>query len=70
MICPVCNGNNKDMPCAYPGESKPGCLKDREDRTFELMRKIVAFNDDLKLNDEERTIVWIACKRLLAESLG
>lgn len=24
--CPVCQGNDADMPCAYPGEDKPGCL--------------------------------------------
>ncbi len=24
--CSVCNGNNKDMPCAYPGENLDGCL--------------------------------------------
>lgn len=26
--CSYCRGNDKDMPCAYPGEGKPGCLRD------------------------------------------
>lgn len=26
--CPYCGGNDKDMPCAYPSEGKPGCLRD------------------------------------------
>jgi len=28
MICKFCNGNDFDKPCAYPGEHKPGCLRD------------------------------------------
>lgn len=27
MGCPVCQGNNSDMPCAYPSEHIKGCLK-------------------------------------------
>lgn len=27
QICKSCGGNNSDMPCAYPSENKPGCLK-------------------------------------------
>jgi hypothetical protein len=26
--CPMCYGNDADMPCAYPGEEQPGCLRD------------------------------------------
>lgn len=29
IICPYCNGNDLDMPCAYPGEGQPGCLRDK-----------------------------------------
>lgn len=25
--CPFCQGNDADMPCAYPGEDWPGCLR-------------------------------------------
>jgi hypothetical protein len=28
MKCKYCYGNDQDMPCAYPGELKPGCLRD------------------------------------------
>lgn len=28
-FCPVCNGNNGDMPCAYPSEGMKGCLRDK-----------------------------------------
>jgi hypothetical protein len=27
--CPACNGNDADMPCAYPSEGKHGCLRDK-----------------------------------------
>lgn len=27
-ICPWCRGNDRDMPCLYPSEGKPGCLRD------------------------------------------
>lgn len=26
--CTYCNGNDVDMPCAFPSEGKPGCLRD------------------------------------------
>jgi len=26
--CPYCHGNDQSAPCAYPGEGKPGCLRD------------------------------------------
>ena len=26
--CPVCKGNDADMPCAYPSERVNGCLRD------------------------------------------
>lgn len=26
--CTYCGGNDRDMPCAYPSEKKPGCLRD------------------------------------------
>lgn len=26
--CVACGGNDRDAPCAYPGEGKPGCLRD------------------------------------------
>lgn len=41
-VCPTCQGNDMDMPCAYPSESKPGCLRDkglaREPRAHRLDR--------------------------------
>lgn len=27
-LCPACNGNDADMPCAYPGDNQPGCIRD------------------------------------------
>lgn len=27
--CPACQGNDGNMPCAYPSEGKPGCLRDK-----------------------------------------
>lgn len=27
-VCPVCKGNDADMPCAYPSEGLRGCLRD------------------------------------------
>lgn len=27
-LCPACNGNNSDTPCAFPEGGQPGCLKD------------------------------------------
>jgi hypothetical protein len=27
-ICPYCHGNDGAIPCAYPSEGKPGCLRD------------------------------------------
>lgn len=27
-LCPACNGNDKDAPCAYPSEGKQGCLRE------------------------------------------
>ena len=29
IVCKVCNGNDRDQPCAYPGEGKPWCLRDQ-----------------------------------------
>jgi hypothetical protein len=26
--CPSCGGNDREAPCAYPSEGKPGCLRD------------------------------------------
>lgn len=28
-VCPTCQGNDRDTPCAYPSEGKPGCLRDK-----------------------------------------
>lgn len=28
QVCPVCGGNDWEMPCAYPSEGAPGCLRD------------------------------------------
>ena len=46
--CPACNGNDRDMPCAYPGEGKPGCLRDARlaapDDVEALLRR---FNDSV-----------------------
>jgi len=27
-ICSFCRGDDQQMPCAYPSEGKPGCLRD------------------------------------------
>lgn len=27
--CPTCQGNDRDMPCAYPEGGQPGCLRDK-----------------------------------------
>lgn len=27
-VCPTCNGDDKNAPCAYPSEGKQGCLRD------------------------------------------
>lgn len=27
--CPVCNGNDREMACAYPSEGKAGCSRDK-----------------------------------------
>jgi hypothetical protein len=27
MMCPQCNGDDAGMPCAYPGDQMPGCLR-------------------------------------------
>lgn len=27
-VCTYCHGNDRDVPCAYPSEGKPGCLRD------------------------------------------
>ena len=27
-LCPVCNGNDGDVPCAYPGEGMTGCPRE------------------------------------------
>lgn len=26
--CTACGGNDANVPCAYPGEGQPGCLRD------------------------------------------
>ena len=26
--CKYCNGNDKNVPCAYPSQKKDGCLRD------------------------------------------
>jgi hypothetical protein len=28
IICPACAGNDADLPCAFPGEGRTGCLRD------------------------------------------
>ena len=40
--CSYCNGNNKDAPCAFPGEKKDGCLKLEEafDNLENLFEKV------------------------------
>lgn len=30
IVCPVCYGNNGDLPCAYPGENLKGCIMDSQ----------------------------------------
>jgi hypothetical protein len=27
-VCTACGGNDGNMPCAYPSQGKPGCLRD------------------------------------------
>lgn len=40
--CPTCGGNDLEMPCAYPGEGKPGCLRDvRLQSGNPLVKKII-----------------------------
>lgn len=29
-VCPACNGNDGEMPCSYPSEGMPGCLRDEK----------------------------------------
>jgi hypothetical protein len=36
-LCPSCNGNDKDAPCAYPSEGRTGCLRD--ERVTQLKMK-------------------------------
>jgi hypothetical protein len=26
LLCPTCGGNDRNMPCAYPGERLTGCI--------------------------------------------
>ena len=49
MICPTCNGNNKDMPCAYPSENKPGCLK-ITNQTIKIGDYTITIKDDLTIS--------------------
>lgn len=28
-LCQTCNGNDRDMPCAYPSKGGTGCLRDK-----------------------------------------
>lgn len=34
--CSVCGGNDQDMPCAFPGEKQPGCLRDARLQTVPM----------------------------------
>lgn len=33
VLCEACLGNDADMPCAYPGERVPGCVRDKRRTT-------------------------------------
>jgi len=37
--CSYCRGNDRDMPCAYPSEGKPGCLRDIRLRREDQLKK-------------------------------
>lgn len=41
--CQSCNGNDRDMPCAYPSEGKPGCLRDQ---------RLAALDELVRLSEE------------------
>lgn len=38
-LCAVCGGNDRDVPCAYPGSSKPGCPRDKRLRYLALIAR-------------------------------
>jgi hypothetical protein len=56
--CPVCNGNDADLPCAYPWERVPGCLRDK--RTEKFMKQFKEINwpvDNVKVSLDASKIV-------------
>lgn len=52
--CRVCNGNDRDVPCAYPSGDQPGCLRDarlraeitEEYRTFLEYMKVERYGSE------------------------
>jgi hypothetical protein len=53
-LCPVCNGNDGDVPCAYPSEGKQGCLMEarraisERNRHAEYLRSCIVFATQYK----------------------
>jgi len=37
-LCPACNGNDGDIPCAYPSEGVQGCWRDKRIKLMPLVR--------------------------------
>lgn len=59
-LCPSCNGNDGDTPCAYPSEGKQGCLRASrvEKQTEQRHHRTVLYLDSvpLLLSDIERDV--------------
>lgn len=52
--CPVCNGNDADMPCAYPSENQEGCLRDKRFNTRNTQPPNTDKNQPENVGREER----------------
>jgi hypothetical protein len=42
--CPACNGNDADMPCAYPSKTVVGCMRDKRLKLERVVEKRPQFN--------------------------
>ena len=54
--CKSCNGNDGDMPCAYPGENKHGCLRNAR-MAIKQQGEPVAYFDPL-VTDDDKGLSW------------
>lgn len=80
--CAACGGNDREAPCAYPGEGKPGCLRDARlaerapsgesidaDR-YRTMRTLLADNNldyyFLEGQPESEIDTWVDARRATA----